>query len=414
MNKLLKIIKKVIISVRINGVKYTVFHIINVHIFRVLNDMTIAFFATATRYKDLQNIIVIQSHGDFDCNGGALYNYLLKNNYNEKYKLVWILRHDIPKKLPQNVEAYSLYRPGIKKSLRICLAKYFFADDNIIVKPRKDQVSTYCEHGIMPFKDTRGKMDLRNKGLNYCLAPSENIDILSRKSWMLLDDKTIELIHLGYPCQDIFFTKSVNEYSKISIKTFEKYILWMPTFRRSNGNRNDSTEDLPFGIPLLKNEEMFNELNEMLNKKNILLTIKIHPSQHPDTYKKLKNRSNILVITPQKERELNLDKYNLMKYTDALISDYSSVSFEYLPLNNPIGYVISDIDNYKIGFIMDNPKDYMVGDLIVTYRELVNFIDNISNNIDKYKNKRLKLLNYIYKYKDGKSCERLIRFLGIE
>ena len=34
-----------------------------------------------TKNKKLKNIIVIESHNDFDCNGGAFYNYLIKNNY---------------------------------------------------------------------------------------------------------------------------------------------------------------------------------------------------------------------------------------------------------------------------------------------------------------------------------------------
>ena len=50
-------------------------------------------FLYFTKMKPLKNIIIIESHNDFDCNGGAFYNYLIKNNYNEKYLIVWLLKN---------------------------------------------------------------------------------------------------------------------------------------------------------------------------------------------------------------------------------------------------------------------------------------------------------------------------------
>ena len=35
--------------------------------------------------RPIEDVIVIASHNDFDCNGGAFYDYLIKNNYNKKY-----------------------------------------------------------------------------------------------------------------------------------------------------------------------------------------------------------------------------------------------------------------------------------------------------------------------------------------
>ena len=45
-----------------------------------------------TKHKNLNDVIMIESHNDFDCNGGAFYNYLIKNGYNKKYKIVWLVR----------------------------------------------------------------------------------------------------------------------------------------------------------------------------------------------------------------------------------------------------------------------------------------------------------------------------------
>ena len=32
-----------------------------------------------TKHKNLNDVIMIESHNDFDCNGGAFYNYLIRN-----------------------------------------------------------------------------------------------------------------------------------------------------------------------------------------------------------------------------------------------------------------------------------------------------------------------------------------------
>lgn len=43
--------------------------------------------------KKLLDVIIIESHNDFDSNGGAFYDYLIKNNFNAKYKIVWLLKN---------------------------------------------------------------------------------------------------------------------------------------------------------------------------------------------------------------------------------------------------------------------------------------------------------------------------------
>ena len=83
------------------------------------------------RNKPLKNIIVIESHNDFDCNGGAFYDFLIENEYNKKYKIVWLLKHPDkkPGKLPSNVECVSLFKPSIKKDYYNVIAKYFTSDN---------------------------------------------------------------------------------------------------------------------------------------------------------------------------------------------------------------------------------------------------------------------------------------------
>ena len=61
-------------------------------------------------------------------------------------------------------------------------------------------------------------------------------------------------------------------------------------------------------------------------------------------------------------KELNIDNYRLMKYSDALISDYSSAAYSFLLLDRPLAFVLDDIDTYSVGFLVDNFEDFLPGE----------------------------------------------------
>lgn len=362
--------------------------------------------------KKLKNIIMIESHNDFDCNGGAFYDYLITNNYNEKYKIVWLVKNQAPKSLPQNVSAFSLYKPSIRKAYYNCIAKFFLSDCNIIEKLRTDQVSIYLTHGAVSLKNVRGKIFVP-ESVNYILSPSQNNDKIKANQFSL-EYPCSRLIHLGYPCQDVLYADGCEELQKVTSIKYRKKIIWMPTFRKGGGyNRNDSTIDLPLGIPLIENESLFIKLNDYLSANETLLIIKIHPMQDMSTVK-VHDTNNIKILTGTNIKEFKIDNYRLLKSADALISDYSSVAYDYLLLNRPLAFVLTDINEYKVGLVVDNPTDYMPGHLIHTVDDLFSFIKDIVQNVDIYEKERIKLINWLYQYKDGNSCARLADFMGLE
>lgn len=366
-------------------------------------------------YKDkpLKNIIIIESHNDFDSNGGAFYEYLLRKKLNKKYRIVWLLKHDIPNNFPKNVLGFSLRKPSIKKAYYICRAKYLLADNDVTEKMRSDQISVYLGHGTFGLKNCKNLMDIP-KTVDYVVSTSENYDpiLADQIGWEYPNDG---MIHTGYPCHDVLFqSNTVGEIKKISDNSYAKIIAWMPTFRKGGGyNRNDSLEDQPFGIPLIENEEMLLRLENFLKSKNILLIIKIHPMQDPDTIKRLRDFDNIKVITGDMMKELQLDNYRLLKDFDALISDYSSIAYSFILLDRPVAFVLSDYNSYKLGFSVDNPEDFLVGEKIFTLEDLMRFCEDVINEKDQYKDKRENICEWLYDDCDGNSCERLADFLKI-
>lgn len=364
-----------------------------------------------TKNKKLKNIIVIESHNDFDCNGGAFYNYLIKNNYNKKYKIVWLVRKKYKDKLPENVECVPLYGPSIKKAYYMCIGKIFSYDCEIMSKLRKEQILVYCSHGAGGLKKVKNNMKLP-KNVDYILVQSKKYaPIQANQLSISPDDK--KLVSIGYPSHDVFYDDDYEEINKVTKKKFKKVILWMPTFRKGGGyNRNDSSKEQKLGIPLIESIDSYNYINNILKELDILLIIKIHPKQDLKNLK-IGDLSNIIVLTGKRVKEINVDNYKLMKCTDALISDYSGAAYEYLQLDKPLAYVLDDMNEYKIGFVVEDIHQLIAGQEIYNIDEMVKFIKDVSNDNDIYIEKRRKIRDYIYDYHDGNSCERLVKLLNL-
>ncbi len=365
------------------------------------------------RKVPLKNVIVIMSHDDFDCNGGAFYDYLIKKEYNQKYKIIWILNHDVPKNLSDNVYGFKYLRPNLKKDYYICRAKVLTADSNIIKKVRKDQVSVYFDHGSFSLKSVR-KYFAFSETIDYYLTASANFDPIFCET-RNVPYSSSKLLHLGYPMHDVFYQDTPSELLKMTKKKYDKVILWMPTFRKSIGGRNDSNAEYTYGIPLIENQEEFDTLQRILEGLNILMIIKIHPKQDKDSVKLLMKcaSKNISVLTGDTVKQLDIDNYRLLKDADALISDYSSIVYSYILLDRPIGFVLSDLGDMKYGFCVDNPDFFMTGSRIYTLEDMIHFIRNVSENKDEFRKERQNLCNWLHEYQDGHSCERIVKFLNL-
>lgn len=364
------------------------------------------------RNRKLKNYIVIESHNDFDNNGGAFFKYLIDNKYNENYKIIWIIKHKQHPELPQNVKAFYSYSPNIVKDYYIVRASYFTFDNDIYETLRDDQLSIYFTHGVFNIKNVHGLVNVP-KTVNYVLSPSANVDKIQAKQFSM-EFPTDRFLHYGFPAHDVFYENiDESELKKITLKSYNKVILWMPTFRKGKFGRNDSDGEQPFGVPVFKNQEMVNDVNCYLCKNDMLLLIKIHPMQDMKTVKDLHNCTNIIILTNRDMKLKNIDNYRLMRSTDALISDYSSSAFAYLLLDKPIGFIMSDLFDYKPGLITSDPDFFISGPRIMSFQDFQEFIKSVSKNTDTYLTKRSNLKSWMYKYQDGNSSERIADFMGL-
>lgn len=363
------------------------------------------FFSKFLKSKD---IIMLESSYGIGDSSGAFFNYIIDKGYNKKYKIVWIVKDpDAYKNIKiKNVKFCKMM--DLRFAFNLMRAKYVIYNDIVIPKFRDDQTVVYLSHGCPPIKNVKGLINVQG---DLCICPSE--DIVDLISYQFSVDKD-KIFICGLPRNDYLF-KDIKALSLLTNKKYKKVILWMPTFREADPSRvirNDSNKIYNFGIPLINSDDDCRALNDRLKENDTLLIIKPHHYQHKKV-NKLKQMSNIMVISSDLLNEKQVNLYSLIKDSDALISDYSSVIFDYLLLDRPIGFILDDIDEYKLGFSFDNPLDFMPGEKIYTYQDLITFINHVSEGVDDYKEERKKVRDYTNKYQDGNNCKRLLELLGL-
>lgn len=364
-----------------------------------------------TRNKPLHNTIVIESHNDFDSNGGAFYDYLIKKHYNDKYKIVWLLKNKKPDHLPKNVSAFYLYKPSLKKQMTICTAKYILTCQDAIGSVRDGQISVYLTHGTVGLKAFKGKCTLPDN-LSYILMPSEYMQPILAEQYEI-DNTNVKYAHVGFPIHDYLYSSENGAIRKLTTHKYNKVILWMPTFRKGIAfGREDSSAIEPLGIPIFSSMNDMKELNDYLKENNSLLIIKIHPMQDLSTVK-VQNLSNILVLNGVSIKKYGVSNAQIMKDADALISDYSSVAYDYMHLDRPVGFTMDDAKEYKLGFIVKDPMELIGGQVINNKQDFLSFISDVINGRDIYKDKRHEVFDKIFEFKDGNSCQRLAEFLNL-
>lgn len=391
---------------REKGIRHAFDTLVNYKINDAIENVLLCFY----KNKPLKDIIIIESHNDFDSNGGALYDYLISNEYNKKYRIVWFLRNKCPKDLPENVEGYEYTGINLKRAMYHCTAKYIFSEHHVIPAVRDDQIAVFMRHGAGGLKNAANVMTLPH-GFKYILGMSKSYAHIEKLERLFSDDD-YKILYLGFPSHDSLFKNNSSELKKVTSQEFKKVLLWMPTFRKNVSGRNDSTLESPLGIPLINTMEEYEKLNLLLKDKNCLLVIKIHPMQDLECLK-ISDQSNIRVLTGPNVKELNVDNYRLMSCCDAMISDYSGAAYDFLQLDRPIAYVLSDMDQYKLGFVVDNIHELVAGKEIYSLTDFFDFINSVASNEDEFKEKREKIRDFVYNYHDGDNSSRLVSYLGI-
>ncbi len=230
---------------------------------------------------------------------------------------------------------------------------------------------------------------MRSSTINKVIASSECDK--SKKQAAFINDN---VIITGNPHDDIFFEKTLvktNYGKKLNFKSYNKIILYAPTFRDNNFIE-------PFS------SSFYQRLSSFLDRKNYFFLIKKHP--YDDNFKVPNNYENIVDITP-----FISDVHDLLIDIDLLISDYSSLITSFIFTNKPILFYIYDYKNYVKNsreFYYDNLLDLLPGPLINNEDKLIHHIENESwfyseSNMKKYNSFK----NKFHKFQNGGFSKRV-------
>ena len=106
--------------------------------------------------------------------------------------------------------------------------------------------------------------------------------------------------------------------------------------------------------------------------------------------------------------------YNLIGESDCLISDYSSVIFDYLLHNRPMVFTDSDFDSYKNhrGFINEELFYNLPGGMASTMSDLIDALSEALTT-DPYKAERMQLNRKMNAQVPNNYCRQVLLLVGI-
>lgn len=337
---------------------------------------------------------------DFSDNPRALCEYMVNHGYTERFNIVYAVA-DLENENVKNADPHIKF-VRLSNSLGVMplatrrymyTAKYTFASHGFYVpinKYKEGQNHILLWHGC-GYK-AAGTVDGK-RSFDKALVPGPLFVNTKCKYWNTTPEY---ILAKGYPRYDWMLhptSPTLNFFNELK-SNYSKVIIWMPTYRNSVANKRAS-ENIITAFPLLDGMKDFLKLDEYCRSKNVLLLLKLHMSQK--TYDiQWEILTNIMQITNKDFDVAKVNMYEFLPLTDGLISDYSSVAVDYLIADKPIAYTLDDFDMYSKarGFVFENPLDYMPGHHLYKMSDLENFIDDIIDENDLYKDARARMKNF--------------------
>ena len=335
-----------------------------------------------------------------------IYEYLAKN-YPGEYKFVWVL-NDKSYTLPY--EGQIVKRFSRKYAYYMGIAKYFVFNTRqpLWFRKREEQIFLETWHGT-PLK--RLAFDQEEV---TAASPSYKIQFYRQKQewdFLIAANKFSSdvfrscfmydgpMLETGYPRNDLLKDPDRDEITielkkKCGIPLSKRTILYAPTWRDDEYYGNGSYK---FQIKL--NLEMMKK--ELGDEYVVILRTHYYIADNID-------------LTGLEDFAYNLSKYDdvteIYLMSDILITDYSSVFFDYAGLRRPMLFFTYDLDKYRDilrGFYIDMEKE-LPGPLVYTTEEVINRIKSIDEMNKEYASRYDAFYERFCCWEDGHATKRVV------
>lgn len=376
------------------------------------------FYRLIYRFIPCQNktILFISFHGrGYSDNPKALHQYIISHPEYQGYRCIFAIKNHRQKNLKiDNAKiieyfsiAYFFYLARSKYWIVNCkLPKY------VLKKPTQIYLQTWhgtplkkLAHDIevpegttfyrsgMTIEEMRSTYDNDVSKYNYMISPSSFTTEVFQSAFAI---ERHRLIETGYPRNDILSNYKVDDVRRIKLKLNipqdKKIILYAPTWRDNSFDLKGYTFKLE--IDFKKWQDALGDEYIVIFKPHYLIV---------NNFDLEKVKDFVYYIDPKE------DISSLYLIADILVTDYSSVFFDYAILNRPIYFYMYDLKSYRDelrGFYLDIYHD-LPGAIIETEGEL---LKQIKQNIYDYN--KLKSFNQRFNnHEDGNASKRVLEIM---
>lgn len=343
--------------------------------------------------------IISETETQFQDNGFVFFKYI-RENYPEQ-EVYYIID-----KKAKNIEELEklgniIYFKSLKSIYYLFLARKILSTHGIWMLPQEFGIfrknskkwikaeKIMLQHGVIALKNVTEAYSKKNFFLN------DKFIVSSEK------EKEIVIKYLGYTNKNIIVNglPRFDVLKDVSLENKKFKILYMPTYRKNIKNEKEFLNS-KFYI----NNLLF--LKKLCLNKNIEVNLVLH--KEFKKYSKFFSHKNI---------QIHYDYLlinELKNSSNLLITDYSSICFDFLFLEKPVIFYLSD-DISKREFKETpyiNSNEVFKSFIFTKPEEIEKLIAELMNNQNLKKKDIERLKSLFFKYKDRKNCERLFKSLN--
>ncbi len=293
---------------------------------------------------------------------------------------------------------------------------YLFADKIISTHPYESELNPFFEYG----DDRRELFNGLNVANTYFLQHGVTLGNIS--DWMSKSDKDLSLIVTvsdmeresffvdGYNFdKNIIETLGFPRYDNLKKDDTKKQILIIPTWRKFLSGQKE----------LFLHSEYYKKINSLINNEELLKYAKENDYKivfkgHPELEKPFNDEGEKFIDFINIPEQITLstqDSYQqLFNNSSVLITDYSSVFFDFAYLKKPVIYYQPDEDyHYDESYFDFETMGF--GDVIKDENILISKIKEFMENGSKMDSKYQERVDNFFKYTDQNNCQRVYNWI---
>ncbi|MGF2189238.1 CDP-glycerol glycerophosphotransferase family protein [Vagococcus fluvialis] len=346
----------------------------------------------------------------------AIFEYLLKVDKEQSYTHIWsVTKNEELEKIKSLYKDHKnvIFVTRNSESYLKWLAKAEYLINNSTFQPfvtiKENQTYINTWHGTplktmgfdIPGNPANAKNVVRNFYMaDFLISPNHHTTNMFLKSYRLNDNYSGKIIESGYPRIDQTFDKNKDELLKllfdfdITLDLSKKIMLYTPTCKLNDpATFSDEVKQIQSEMELVR--EKFDDSYNVL--------VKVHPFLYDEAKKNVALRPFLIPDV--------IDTNKLLGITDLLITDYSSIFFDYLVTDKPILFYCWDDDLYSNQRGKYFEYEELPGAVAFNIDELLVNIENLENDVTNYQANYDKCKEKFVCYDDGFVTERIINII---